>query len=82
MKARKATKSVFNEKNFAAVIALMPAENEAWPVLQLSAEQHATTVPSVLEPVFEAVQVIQAYPLETTAPLPQSVVVLNYENIK
>jgi hypothetical protein len=76
MKAKKVIKSVLREKNLAAVIDLMPAENEAWPVLQLSFEQHATTVPAVLVPVFEAVQALHIYPLETTAPFNQPVVVL------
>jgi hypothetical protein len=76
MKAKKVIMSVLREKNLAAVIDLMPAENEALPVLQLSVEQHVVTVPAVLEPVFDAVQVLHKYPLETTAPFAQTVVVL------
>ena len=76
MKAKKVIMSVLREKNLAAVIDLMPAENEALPVLQLSFEQHVITVPAVLEPVFEAVQMLQAYTLPATAPFNQLVVVL------
>ena len=47
--------------------------NPASPLLQLSVVQHVITVPDVVEPTLEAVQLKHKYPLDTTAPFAQIV---------
>ena len=62
------------------VLIVLPAENEAVPVLQLSVEQHVTTTPDKVVPCFIAMHGEHEYAVAEMPPSQTEVVLSEFRN--